>query len=59
MAISAHIQSLEKKHAFLEQLIAEETLRPMPDFARMAQFKKQKLRIKEQLYMLYKQPNAA
>ena len=52
MAISSHIYMLERKHAVLEQLIGEETLRPMPDFAKMAQFKKQKLRIKEQLHAL-------
>jgi hypothetical protein len=59
MAIIAHIQTLEKKHAVLEQLINEESLRPMPDFAKVTQYKKQKLRIKEQLYALYRESTAA
>ena len=44
-----HLVSLESKHAQLDQQIRQETLRPMPDQARINQLKKQKLKIKEEL----------
>lgn len=49
MAITSHIQNLERRHSVLDQLIDLETTRPLPDFVRITQLKKQKLRIKEQL----------
>lgn len=45
----AHFSALEAKHAGLELRIAEENRRPSPDSALLAQLKKQKLRIKEEL----------
>lgn len=49
MSINAHLENLERKHAVLENLIDLEAGRPLPDFVKITQMKKQKLRIKEQL----------
>jgi len=46
---SAHLETLASKHAQLESVIFEELQRPMPDSMRLAQWKKQKLRLKEQI----------
>lgn len=46
---SAHLSALEAKHATLEQRIDAETHRPLPDTAVLAQLKKQKLRVKEEI----------
>ncbi len=59
MAISAHIQNLEKRHAVLEGLIDTEATRPLPDFVKVTQLKKQKLRIKEQLQQFNRSHEAA
>jgi len=45
----AHVSALEAKHAGLENRIMDETRRPAPDAALLAQLKKQKLKIKEEL----------
>jgi len=45
----AHFSALEAKHAGLEHRIAEESRRPSPDSSVIAQLKKRKLRIKEEL----------
>lgn len=45
----AHYTALEAKHAGLESRIADESRRPSPDIALVAQLKKQKLRIKEEM----------
>ena len=44
---SAHLDTLASRHAQLESVIGEEMQRPMPDSIRLAQWKKQKLRLKE------------
>jgi hypothetical protein len=44
---SAHLDTLASKHAQLESVIFEELQRPMPDSIRLAQWKKEKLRLKE------------
>lgn len=46
---STHHAALETKHAVLDQRIAEETHRPMPDTIVIAELKKQKLKLKEEL----------
>lgn len=46
---TAHHSALEAKHARLDQRIAAEAQRPMPDAATLADLKKQKLKIKEEL----------
>lgn len=49
MPIQEHVQSLRAKHAKLEELIADEMHRPLPDQTALAQLKKEKLKIKEQI----------
>ena len=44
---SAHLDTLASKHAQLDSVIGEEMHRPMPDSIRLAQWKKEKLRLKE------------
>ena len=44
-----HAQALAAKHASLDQRIAAETQRPMPDGFVIAALKKQKLKLKEAL----------
>lgn len=46
---SAHLESLSAKHARIESWIANEMQRPMPDAMRVAQLKKEKLRLKEEI----------
>jgi hypothetical protein len=49
MAFSAHNEALAIRHADLEQRIFDEEHRPQPDSMAIAQLKKAKLRIKEEL----------
>ena len=46
---SAHYDALETKHAALESRIADEQHRPLPDANVVADLKKQKLKIKEEM----------
>lgn len=46
---TAHYDALETKHAALESRIAAEEHRPLPDSALVADLKKQKLKIKEEM----------
>ena len=46
---TAHLTALEAKHATLDQRIADESHRPMPDATRLADLKKQKLKLKEEI----------
>ena len=52
MAVPDYIDSLRTKHAQLEQVILEESHRPLPDQALLSQLKKQKLRIKDEIARL-------
>ncbi|HET6522642.1 MAG TPA: YdcH family protein [Geminicoccaceae bacterium] len=52
MAVSEYVESLRSKHAELEQVIIEESLRPLPDQALLSQLKRQKLRIKDEIARL-------
>jgi hypothetical protein len=45
----AHIAALQTKHAGLDRRISEEAQRPLPDAGIIAQLKKEKLRLKEQM----------
>jgi hypothetical protein len=49
---NAHHSALEAKHAVLERQITAESQRPMPDSRTLADLKKQKLRVKEELLAL-------
>ncbi|WP_448664276.1 YdcH family protein [Sphingomonas sp. CJ20] len=46
---SAHLSALTAKHSNLDQRIAAESQRPLPDQVVLAELKKQKLRVKEEL----------
>ena len=46
---TAHSSALEAKHAVLDQRIVAESQRPLPDSQTLADLKKQKLRLKEEL----------
>jgi hypothetical protein len=50
---TAHLSALEAKHATLEQRIASESQRPVPDTIVIAGLKKQKLRLKEEIDSLH------
>ena len=52
MAVPDYVESLRNKHAQLEQVILEESLRPLPDQALLTQLKKQKLRLKDEIARL-------
>ncbi|MBI5165512.1 MAG: YdcH family protein [Magnetospirillum sp.] len=49
MSLQDRIESLKAKHASLESAIAVETQRPSPDNAHIADLKRQKLRIKDEI----------
>ncbi|MEZ5710589.1 MAG: YdcH family protein [Blastomonas sp.] len=46
-----HVQALHAKHAGIDRRIHEEEGRPSPDFSLIARLKKEKLRIKEEIYI--------
>lgn len=50
---SAHISALEAKHATLDQRITAESQRPRPDEMVIADLKKQKLRLKEEIQLAH------
>jgi hypothetical protein len=47
-----HVASLTTKHAQLDQKIRQEAGRPHPDQSRLNRWKKEKLRIKEELALI-------
>jgi hypothetical protein len=49
MATSGHLASLASKHAQLESLIDAENQRPYPDDIQIAQWKKEKLKLKDEM----------
>lgn len=49
MQSTAHHSALQAKHASLDQRLAEETHRPLPDSKLIAELKKQKLKLKEEM----------
>jgi len=44
-----HLTALESKHAGLDARISAENQRPLPDAATIAQLKKEKLRLKDEI----------
>ncbi len=46
---NAHLSALEAKHATLESRIAGEQARPLPDPVVIADLKRRKLRLKEEM----------
>jgi hypothetical protein len=55
MSQEDRIDALKEKHAMLERALDEETHRPLPDQAAIYDLKRQKLRIKDEIYQLEKQ----
>ncbi len=51
-APQTHIDTLVDKHAHLQMAIDDEAHRPLPDSARIAQLKREKLRLKEEISRL-------
>ncbi len=49
MPVAERIESLRAKHSRLETEIDQEAHRPMPDDVHLAQLKREKLRIKDQI----------
>jgi len=49
LSLSRRIHILEDEHTQLEQALAEEEARPMPDSLRIASLKRKKLAIKDEL----------
>jgi len=49
MAIEAHLESLATRHRELDKLIAAELAHPSSDDLRIAQLKREKLHIKDQM----------
>ncbi|MFC4349272.1 MULTISPECIES: YdcH family protein [Kordiimonas] len=52
MNLQSHVNTLNAKHAEIEEIITREEHRPCPDTIRIAQLKKQKLRLKEEMTRL-------
>ena len=49
---NAHLSALEAKHATLDRKISVESRRPMPDQMVIAELKRQKLRVKEEIALI-------
>jgi hypothetical protein len=52
MAVEARVDALKQMHADLEEAIETESNRPKPDEAVIADLKRQKLRIKDEINRL-------
>ncbi len=59
MALHAHIAELQEKHKILHKQIEEEMAKPSADNVRIAELKRQKLRLKDRIEKLSHQDNAA
>ena len=55
MSQQDRIEALREKHASLERALDEEIHRPLPDQDAVHDLKRQKLRIKDELFQLEKQ----
>jgi hypothetical protein len=55
MTIEAHIETLEKKHGVLEEQLHSAMLHPSSGDAEIAELKRQKLRVKDQIERLRSQ----
>lgn len=54
MALGQRIVALHKRHEWLDEVLVEEMHHPHPDEIRMAQIKKSKLRVKDEIQQLEK-----
>lgn len=55
MSLHDRIEALREKHALLDRAIDEEMHRPLPNQETVHDLKRQKLRIKDEIYQLEKQ----
>jgi hypothetical protein len=55
MSVNDRIEALREKHASLERAIDEEVHRPLPNHETVHELKRQKLRIKDEIFQLEKQ----
>ncbi|MBM7066313.1 YdcH family protein [Actibacterium sp. 188UL27-1] len=52
MSVSAHIQELRKKHQYLSERVEQEQRSPGTDALQIAELKKRKLQLKEEITRL-------
>lgn len=52
MALSAHLSELAEKHRLLDRRIQEEMARPAADVAKIAKWKHEKLKLKDEIVRL-------
>ena len=52
MTVAEHVEALRAKHAALKQSVEEENQRPHPDEFHIAELKREKLRIKDEIARL-------
>jgi hypothetical protein len=52
MTVAAHLAELSEKHRLLDRKIQEETARPAADETRISQWKREKLRLKDEMTKL-------
>jgi hypothetical protein len=52
MALDAHLAELSEKHRALDRKIEEEMARPLADDLKIAEMKRQKLRLKDEIEKL-------
>ncbi|MGQ3672266.1 YdcH family protein [Xanthobacter sp. TB0136] len=52
MSIQSHLQELKRRHAAIEQELGQEQSRPAANQARVAELKRKKLALKEQITKL-------
>jgi hypothetical protein len=55
MPVHDRIEALKEKHATLERAIDEESHRPLPNHDAITDLKRQKLRIKDEIFALERQ----
>ena len=55
MSVQDRIEALKEKHALLERAIDEETHHPFPNQETITDLKRQKLRIKDEIFQLERQ----
>lgn len=52
MALAQRIAALQKRHEWLDQILAQEMVHRHPDESRLTQIKKSKLRVKDEIASL-------
>jgi len=55
MSVQDRIEALREKHAMLERTIEEEAHRPLPNQDAITDLKRQKLRMKDEIFQLERQ----